>query len=242
MTVFEPQPRRPISPWALAPATFALSAVNAAVFLAVTLTGGFRGSVYSWFALERTPRCVTASEVLASLTPTPCASLNGVWYPGVDEGAWWRLITSAFTHVDLAHIGFNMLALYFLGTQFERGLGRAKYLAVYMVSALVGSFVVWWLSPPDTSTVGASGAIYGLLGVLLVYALRGRTALQPVLMWLGLNAVMSVLWANISWQGHLGGFIGGFAMGWVLVPGRPRVTRPGEWGPASGPPSTPPPA
>ena len=134
--------------------------------------------------------------------------------PGVPTGSrtapCWQLFTSAFTHLDLLHIGFNMVALWVLGPQLEMALGRLRFLAVYFLSALSGSALVYWLSSPSTPTIGASGAIFGLLGALLVVAFKVRGNYSQLLVWIGLNFVITVVGRSfISWQGHLGGFVGG---------------------------------
>ena len=90
----------------------------------------------------------------------------------MSDGAYWQLVTSAFTHVEVWHIGFNMLALWVLGPQLELALGRARFLALYFLSALAGSALVYWLGGTTTATLGASGAVFGLMGALLVLALK----------------------------------------------------------------------
>ncbi len=138
--------------------------------------------------------------------------------PGVADGAFWQLVTSVFTHLQFWHIGFNMLALYVLGPQLEGLLGRARFLALYLLSGLFGSLAVYWLSGTAQPTVGASGAIFGLMGALLVVAVKVRGNVQSLLGLLAINAVITVLGARfISWQGHLGGFVGGVLLALVLV-------------------------
>ena len=96
--------------------------------------------------------------------------------PGPLNGGWWQVLTSAFTHISILHIGMNMLALWFLGPPLEQVLGRVRFLAVYGISALTASAAVMWLSAPDSVAVGASGAIFGML---VVYCLRGVDLLGP---------------------------------------------------------------
>ncbi|MET0840278.1 MAG: rhomboid family intramembrane serine protease, partial [Marmoricola sp.] len=136
---------------------------------------------------------------------------------GVDDGAWWQLVTSMFTHVEPLHIAFNMLALYFLGPMLETVLGRTRFLAVYLVSGLVGSATVMLFSDPHTQTLGASGAIFGLMGALVVLALKVGGQVQTVLVWIGLNLVFTFTVSGISWQGHIGGLVGGVVLGAVMV-------------------------
>jgi membrane associated rhomboid family serine protease len=137
---------------------------------------------------------------------------------GVAEGAYWQVLTSMFTHVELWHIGFNMLALWVLGPQLELAIGRARFLALYLLSGLAGSATVLWLSAPVALTLGASGAIFGLMGGLLVVAIKVRGDVRTLLTWIGINFVITVLFVgNISWQGHLGGFVGGLLIGTAIV-------------------------
>jgi len=111
-----------------------------------------------------------------------------------------------------------MLALWFLGPQLELAIGRARFLALYLISALAGSTLVYWVAPVDGSTLGASGAIFGLMGALLVLAFKVGGNMQPILMWIGLNFLITVVGRGfISWEGHLGGFLGGALIALVLA-------------------------
>ncbi len=100
-------------------------------------------------------------------------------------------MTSTFLHVDVWHIGFNMLVLWFLGPQLELAIGRARFLALYLISGLAGSACVYWLSGEQTSTLGASGAVYGLMAALLVIAFKVGGQVQTILMWIGINVVFT---------------------------------------------------
>lgn len=182
-----------------------LIAVNVAVFLLIQVTGGASSP---W--LYR----------LALLPARGVAVIDGVptLFDGVATGAYWQLVTSAFTHLDLWHIGFNMVALWVLGPQLEMVLGRTRFLAVYFLSALSGSVCVYWLSGINTPTIGASGAIFGLMGALLVVSYKVRGNVQQIMMWIGINFVITLLGRSfISWQGHLGGFIGGLLVAAAIV-------------------------
>lgn len=199
-----------------------LIAVNAAVWLLVMATGG-SGSVWAArLSLLPTGRCLLTSspnQYYPAATEGVCSHLGPTtWVDGVADGAYWQLLTSAFTHVEIWHIAFNMLALYVLGPQLEQMVGRIRFLALYLLSGLVGSLLVYWLSPVDGSTLGASGAVFGLMGALLVVAHKVRADTQQILMWIGVNFVITVVGRGfISWQGHLGGFIGGLLIAGVLV-------------------------
>ncbi|GGP38240.1 rhomboid family intramembrane serine protease [Saccharothrix coeruleofusca] len=147
-----------------------------------------------------------------------------MWPIGVYFGEWWRLVASGFLHNDPLHLLLNMAALYVLGQLLEPVFGRTRFLAVYLLSLLGGSVAVYLFDSVDRPVAGASGAIYGLLGALLVTQLKLRANLTPVLMVLGVNVVFSFTVANISWLGHLGGLFVGAAMAAALVyapkPGR----------------------
>ncbi|GAB4081200.1 rhomboid family intramembrane serine protease [Modestobacter muralis] len=137
----------------------------------------------------------------------------------IDQGEWWRVVTSAFTHVSLVHLVFNMLALLVFGSELERQLGRGRYLTLYLVSALGGAAAIQLFAPPYQGVVGASAAIYGLLGGLGVLLLSRREDLRGLLTLLAINLVVSFL-PGISWQGHLGGLVAGALVAAVMVLGR----------------------
>jgi membrane associated rhomboid family serine protease len=139
--------------------------------------------------------------------------LNG---PAVAAGEWWRLVTSGFLHEAFWHIGFYMLALYWLGRMIEPALGHARFLAIYLASLLTGSLAVV-LMQPDVNTLGASGAVYGLLGAAIVMA-RNRqidlmqSGLIPIL---ALNFGITLLF-GFSLAGHVGGLLGGLLVTFVV--------------------------
>jgi membrane associated rhomboid family serine protease len=129
--------------------------------------------------------------------------------PLVAEGEWYRLISGAFLHAGLLHLAFNMLALWWFGRILEGYLGHWRFLGLYLVSALAGSAGALLMSP-DTPTVGASGAVFGIFGAALVIERHhvhvfGGAALPIVV----LNLVFTFTFGNISIGGHLGGLVGG---------------------------------
>lgn len=195
-----------------------LIAINALVWLGGFLTGGTRSPLFTALSLSPRSLCVAGNSYYPGFDAAACSAAGATYLPGVTGGAWWQLLTNAFVHVDLMHIGFNMLALWFLGPSLERVLGRTRFLALYFLSALCGSVFVLFLSDPLSQTAGASGAIFGLLGALLVVVVRSRGDARNLLMWLGLNVMITIFGASwISWQGHLGGFVGGVIVALVLV-------------------------
>jgi len=128
---------------------------------------------------------------------------------GLDQGEWYRLITAAFLHASMIHLLFNMLVLWFIGAPVEQAIGRGRFLAIYIVSGLAGSAGAIIFSP-NVVTVGASGAIFGILGAALVlegqknYVLGGQA-----LGLIAVNLIFTFAIPNISIGGHIGGLIGG---------------------------------
>ncbi len=214
--------------------TYVLIGINAVVWLAITATGGRLSRVADLLALSPTGSCgsrSTPSQYYPGLPSEAACSLvpgsDGVWRAGVADGAWWQLLTSAFTHVEIWHVAMNMFALLLFGPALEGIVGRTRFLGVYLVSALGGSAAVMLLSSPSGSTVGASGALFGLLGALLVVARKARLDTRALLQNLGLGVAISVyglVVGGISWQGHLGGFVAGAAAA-AVVAYAPRARR-----------------
>jgi membrane associated rhomboid family serine protease len=127
---------------------------------------------------------------------------------GLAAGEWWRLVTAGFIHSGLIHIGFNMLLLWWFGAPLEQGLGRGRYVALYAVSLLAGSAGALLVSP-ETPTVGASGAVFGLFGAAFVLERQAGITRGPAFTIIVLNLVLSFMIPGISIGGHLGGLVGG---------------------------------
>ena len=142
----------------------------------------------------------------------------------VAQGESWRLLSSMFLHSGAVHLGLNMLSLYFLGSFVEQAFGRGRFLALYLLSGLSGGLAYLYFGPFDQPAVGASGAIFGLLGGVLGYALRRGTfswqnpLIRQLLILLALNLYIGFSIPNISNTAHLGGLAGGFAFGWLVAP------------------------
>ena len=207
--------------------SFVLIGINAVVWLAIVATGGNASRLLDYLELRARGFCDLGNGLISvSVDQAACTAHGATWMPGVSDGAWWQLLTSTFTHVALLHIAFNMFALYILGPQLELVVGRARFLALYLLSGLAGSALVYWAAPEYQATVGASGAIFGLMGALLVVALKLRAQVQGILVWIGINFFLTISVSGISWQGHLGGFVGGVVIAGILVyaPRGPRRT------------------
>jgi membrane associated rhomboid family serine protease len=187
-----------------APATFVLIAINVAAYLAEIAGGG------------------------GGLSPGGSTLIFdfGLFGPSVADGEWYRLLTSGFLHASLIHIGFNMFALYFLGRILEPGIGTPRFLALYFASLFAGSFGAVLLSP-DSLTIGASGAVFGIFGATFVIARhRGIDALASSIgIVLLLNLAITFGSARISVGGHLGGLVAGVLCALVIVAGER-----GMWG------------
>jgi membrane associated rhomboid family serine protease len=132
-----------------------------------------------------------------------------LYAPFVSHGDWWRLVTTMFLHANLIHIAFNMWALWVIGTPVEQYLGRARYLGLYFVSGLAGSAGALVQAPAG---LGASGAVFGVLGAMLIleWQITGRLA-GNAMTWIAINLAIGLLYSNsnISTGAHVGGLIGG---------------------------------
>lgn len=145
-----------------------------------------------------------------------------LWSPAVADGQFYRLVTSAFLHYGVLHLLVNMWALYVVGPALEVTVGRWRFAGLYGLSALGGSVAVYLLAPLNTTTAGASGAIFGLFGAAFVVARRLRLDSG----WLGAVIVVNLIFTfsipHISWQGHVGGLVTGtlVALAYRHAPGR----------------------
>ncbi|MFI1157185.1 rhomboid family intramembrane serine protease [Streptomyces sioyaensis] len=177
-----------------------LLGLNVAVFVAVMATGG------------------ALSPLVNQLDLVGLAAEPGRYHlVGVAEGEWYRLLTAMFLHQQVAHIAFNMLSLWWLGPPLEAALGRARFIALYLLAGLGGSALSYFLAAQNQPSLGASGAIFGLLGATAVLLRRLRYDMKPVLILLGLNLVFTFLWPNIAWQAHVGGLVVGAAVAFGMV-------------------------
>jgi membrane associated rhomboid family serine protease len=188
-------------------------------------------------ALTRTPTVtytllalnvmVYLAGIAGDLRATPGTSFTArfsLWTPLVGNGEWYRIFTGGFMHAGGLHLAMNMAALYFIGGQLEQILGHARYLAVYLASLCGGALgVVLLFRAGEGPTVGASGAIFGILGAFLALQLAmGQNPMRSDLgLLVALNLVITFSVPGISIGGHLGGLIVGAACGGLLVAGTP---------------------
>ena len=174
-------------------ATYALIAINVVAFIAEIGAGGG----------------LTAGQLVQD---------GGIFGPAIADGEWYRIVTGGFLHAGPLHLLFNMYVLYIAGTLLEPGIGTPRFLAIYFISLLAGSFGALLLDP-NTVTVGASGAIFGLMAAVVVVA-RGRGIEQIATqfgLFIVLNLALTFAIPGISVGGHLGGLIGGGVAALLLV-------------------------
>lgn len=169
-----------------APVTYALIAINVAIYLITAEQGGGLNA--------------PGGQLFDKMI---------LFGPYVARGDWWRLGTSMFLHANVLHIGVNMLSLYFIGPPVEQYLGRARYIGLFLVSGLAGSAGAL-VQAPAIAGLGASGAVFGILGALLIleWQITGRLA-GNAMTWIVINLVFSFAIPGISWGAHIGGLIGG---------------------------------
>jgi membrane associated rhomboid family serine protease len=179
-----------------APVTKALIAINAAIYL-ITVAQGHAGLNNPGGKLFNKLVLVGSNNVFPFLGDL------------AHDHQWYRLATSMFLHGSIIHIGFNMYILWWAGSQVEQYLGRARYIGLYLVSGLAGGAGAV-MQAPFTPVVGASGAIFGILGAMLIleWQVTGRFAGQAMTL-IAINLGLSFVIPNVSWGGHVGGLIGG---------------------------------
>jgi membrane associated rhomboid family serine protease len=187
-------------------ATYALIAINVVVQLGQLMGGGSSAAGLGSSAILR-------DGALSRAT--------------VGDGDVWRIVTSGFIHAGLTHLLFNMLSLWILGSLLEPAAGRVRFLLIYFCALLAGSFGAL-LAQPHGYTVGASGAIFGLLGAaIVVLRARGINPMESGLVfWLGLNLLLSFTISGISIGGHIGGLVGGTLAAIALYEVGPRLRLP----------------
>ncbi len=178
--------------------TMALIGINVSVYLVELALGGSQDGTNNW---------IYEHGSLIANAEYPNGTLAGV-----SNGEWWRLITAAFLHLGIIHLGLNMLGLYFGGRILETVIGRWRFLLLYLAAGIAGSAGALYVTP-NAVTVGASGAIFGVFGALLVLERNGtiRTGGQ-ILMLIVLNLLFTFSVSGISIGGHIGGLIAGIVV------------------------------
>jgi rhomboid protease GluP len=201
MEPLDAQPRR-VSyaiPLSRATATWVLLAIIVVVFIIETLAGGSTNTA----VLVRLGAKVTAL---------------------IAAGQYWRMLTSMFLHIGIAHILFNGYALVIIGTELERIFDSGRFLAIYLLSGLFGSLASYAFVP--SLAAGASGAIFGLIGALAAFFLLhrerlgswGRARLANIVFLIVINLFFGFTQPGIDNMAHLGGLVSGFGLGWAMAP------------------------
>lgn len=199
--------RRPLRLRAPRSATVALIGINVAVFVVEIVLGGLRD--------------LSVLVRMGAMVPLLVA-----------EGEFWRLFTSMFLHAGPIHLAFNTLALYLFGNLVENSLGTARFLAVYLLSGLFAGTASFALNPPGAVGVGASGAVFGLLGAWLAYNLRRRSLslaqanIRGALTLIAFNLLLGVTLRGVDNVAHIGGLIAGLVAGAAVEGFGPRRIRP----------------
>lgn len=146
------------------------------------------------------------------------ASQWGMWPVGIAaNGDYWTLMSSAFMHGSFLHIAFNMYVLWIMGPTLERVLGHSRFIALYLLAALGGAVASYVFSDFHSVSVGASGAIFGLMGAFVVAGRRLRYDITQVLVLLGINLIFGFLQPGIDWRAHFGGLVVGALVAAIFV-------------------------
>ena len=181
-----------------APVTYALIAINVIVFVIGQASGDLGNRLF----------------------------VDGAQYrPLIQSGEWWRVFSAMFLHANLAHVGFNMWALFLFGPSLERRFGSVSFATLYVASGLGGG-ALYHLVGRMEPAIGASGAIFGLFGALIAATYRqrhtaaGRAVFSQLMMLLALNLAIPLIVPNVAWEAHVGGLAAGIAIAaaWDRVP------------------------
>jgi membrane associated rhomboid family serine protease len=161
-------------------------------------------NVFAWISVQSSP------DILERLVLRAYNFGDG---PGVAEGGYYRLITAAFMHRETLHIFFNMIMLWMFGRPLEAMLGRARFLTLYLICALGGSAASYLFNQPQVGSLGASGAVIGIVGALLVLERRLRHDTGAVAIYLAILLLPGLLLPGIDWRAHVGGLLTGAVLG-----------------------------
>ncbi|MDQ1688458.1 MAG: hypothetical protein QOK42_1433, partial [Frankiaceae bacterium] len=191
--------------------TFVLIGLNVLVFVVALASGTVPGSNNGLTILHE------RFANLAASVSAPDANGALTVFRGVSDGEYYRLVTAMFLHFGFGHIAFNMLALFSLGPQLERLFGRVRFLALYLVAGFCGNVATYALGPPGQFAAGASTAIFGLFAAYFIVARRMRADMSQIVGLLAINLVITFVFPNIDWRGHVGGLVGGALIAGALV-------------------------
>lgn len=213
------------------PRTVAGGVITRDTRLVTKILLGLNIAVFVLVHVVSDPNRLLSDLFMIGAWPNPDTGIHPVM--GVADGEWYRLLTATFLHEEIWHIGFNMLSLWVLGGPLEAALGRARFLAVYLLSGLGGSVLTYLIASPTEASLGASGAIFGLFGATGVLVRRLRADFRPFAAILAINLIFTFTWSGIAWQAHVGGLIVGAAIAWAIVYAPPERRRLVQWGSCS---------
>jgi membrane associated rhomboid family serine protease len=155
--------------------------------------------------------------LLQELTGTLLVKSFALFAPLVTSGEWWRLITAGFLHGSILHLIFNVYILWVIGSQLESIVRNIKFIIIYFVSLLGGSLASYLFSPFGSNSIGASGAIFGLMGAMLVVGRKRNLDISQITTLVAINVVIGFVLSGIDWRAHLGGLAAGAVITWVLI-------------------------
>ena len=155
--------------------------------------------------------------LLQELTGTLLVKSFALFAPLVTSGEWWRLISAGFLHGSIIHLLFNVYILWVIGSQLESIVGNVKFIIIYFVSLLGGSVASYLFSPFGSYSIGASGAIFGLMGAMLVVGRKRNLDISQITTLVAINVVIGFVLSGIDWRAHLGGLAAGAFIAWVLL-------------------------
>lgn len=190
-----------------------LIGINVAAMILSVVSGGMgalAGGGWGGLLGNQTPLTVRGG-VIALISYGPGGDLHGV-----AAGEWWRLITAMFLHYGVLHLLMNMYALWILGRELEASLGRVRYIGLYLLAGLGGN-VASYLFDPQSISVGASTAVFGLMAAIFVILKRLNRSVAPIAPIIVINLVFTFVISNVSVAGHLGGLIVGALAAGVLA-------------------------
>jgi membrane associated rhomboid family serine protease len=155
--------------------------------------------------------------LLQELTGTLLVKNFALFAPLVTSGELWRLITAGFLHGSIIHLLFNVYILWVIGSQLESIVGNIIFTIIYFVSLLGGSVASYLFSPFGSYSIGASGAIFGLMGAMLVVGRKRNLDISQITTLVAINVVIGFVLSGIDWRAHLGGLAAGAFITWVLI-------------------------
>jgi len=191
------------------PVTFGLIFACVLVYMLVALQGAAMGVPPSVGLVQQPEEVLQMGALVPAL---------------VAQGEAWRLVTSAFLHSGFVHLALNMLSLYFLGSFAEISFGRSRFLALYFISGIASGIAYLYFGPFNAPAVGASGAIFGLLGGVFGFALRRGTfstrnpIISQLLFLTAINLFLGATIPGMSNTAHIGGLLGGLVFGYLMAP------------------------